>query len=115
MVMLASPVLDMRECMADMGGAQEIQRARFYWSLLCPATWSSATPVLKSDPITYTSGEGRTQIDFVLFRKTFHKHVGNLKVIPGEEIAKQYYLLVCEFRADISPLLKKKVVPRPKT
>ena len=36
------------------GGAQEIQRARDYWNLTCPATWSSATPVLKSNPITWS-------------------------------------------------------------
>ena len=51
--MLANLLLDIRECMVDMGGAQEIQRARNYWSFPCPATWSSATPVLKSNPIAW--------------------------------------------------------------
>ena len=63
-------------------------------------------------PITCTSGEGRTQIDFVLFRKTYPKHVRDVKVIPGEEIAKQCHLLVCDFRADIhqeTPLAKREM------
>ena len=42
----------MRECMADIAEAQGMQAASDYWSSLCPANWSSATPVLKSDPIT---------------------------------------------------------------
>ena len=52
MVLSANPVLDMRERMVDLAGAKEIQRARDYWTPPCPATWSSATPVLKSDSIT---------------------------------------------------------------
>ena len=42
--------------------------------------------------ITSISGKGRIQIDFVLFRKSFHKHVSDVKVIPGEEISKQHHL-----------------------
>ena len=65
--------------------------------------------------ITYTSGEGRTQIDFVLFRKTFHKHVRDVKVLPGEQVAKQHHMLVCDLCADIPPPANKKFVPRLKT
>ena len=45
--------------------------------------------------------KGRTQINNVLFGKTVHQHVKHIKVTPGEEIAKQHHLLVCDFRADI--------------
>ena len=61
--------------------------------------------------ITYTLGKGRTQIDYILFHKTFHKHVMDVKVIPGEEIAKQHHLLVCDFRTDTTPPTKKKFIP----
>ena len=40
--------------MADIAEAQGMQAASDYWSSLCPANWSSATPVLKSDPITWS-------------------------------------------------------------
>ena len=50
--------------------------------------------------ITFTLGEKSTQIDYVLIRKTFYKQVRDVKVISGEEIAKQHHLLVCDFRAD---------------
>ena len=58
--------------------------------------------------ITYTSDEWRTQIDYVLFCKTFRKHVSDVKVIPGKEIAKQHNLLVCDYCADIPLPAKKK-------
>ena len=65
--------------------------------------------------MTYTSGKGRAQIDFVLFHKTFCKHVRDVNVIPGEDIAKQHHLLVCYFRANIRPPAKKKFDPPPQT
>ena len=58
--MLTNPVLDMRECMADMAGAQEILRARDYWSLSCRETWSLATPVLKSEPVTWAQSQSES-------------------------------------------------------
>ena len=65
--------------------------------------------------ITHTSGEGRTWINYVLFRKTFCKHVRYVKIIPGEEITKQHHLLVCDFCAGIPPTAKEKSVPRLRT
>ena len=50
-------------------------------------------------------------IDYVLLRKTFHKHVRDVKGIPGEEIAKHHHLLVCDFRADIPPPLRRNSSP----
>ena len=96
MVILANPALDMMGCMTDMAGAQEIQRVRDYWSLLCPVAWSSATPVLKSDPITFTSGVASTWIDYVPLQKTFCKHVRDVKVVHCE-ITRKHHLSVCNF------------------
>ena len=96
------------------GDKRNEEHKRDYWSSLWPATWSLATSVSKKRPnhlITFTSSDGKTQIDYVLFRKTFRKHVKDVKIIPGEEIAKQHHLLVCDFHADIPSPAKKKFVP----
>ena len=57
--------------------------------------------------MTFSSGEVSTQIDYVLLRKFFRKHVRDVKVISGKEIAKQHCLLVCDFCADIPPPLRR--------
>ena len=49
------------------------------------------------------------QIDFILF---MHKLVTDVKVIPGEEVALQHQLLVCDMRIDVPPKSKCKVTPR---
>ena len=114
MVTLASPVMDMRECMAIMPGAQEIQKGERLlvfaasWNLVISNTCFRKWP----DLITYTSSEGRIQIDLVLFRKTFYKLVRDVTVILGEEI---HHLLFCDFCADIPPPAKKKFIPHLRT
>ena len=40
--------------------------------------------------ITYESGGNKSQIDYVLFPRKLHRFVTNVKVIPGEECAKQH-------------------------
>ena len=45
--------------------------------------------------ITNRSGNTATQIDFMLFQKSLGKLVMDVKVIPGEEVALQHHLLVC--------------------
>ena len=62
--------------------------------------------------ITYKSGNIATQIDFILFRRTMHKLVTDAKVIPGEEVALQHQLLVCDMRIDVPPKSKHKFTPR---
>ena len=63
---------------------------------------------------------------FLILSNDCNVHVGNsvldmrervrdVKVIPGQGIAKQYLLLACEFRADIPPHAKKKSVPHLRT
>ena len=67
----------------------------------------------KSDSylITYKSGNIATQIDFILFCRTMLKLVTDVKVIPGEEIALQHKLLVCDM-FDVPPKSKRKFTPR---
>ena len=64
--------------------------------------------------ITYRSGNTATQIDFVLFRKSLRKLVMDVKDIPGEEVALQHQLLVCDMKIDMPPQIKRKFTPRPK-
>ena len=64
--------------------------------------------------ITYRSGNTATQIDFMLFRKSLRKLVMDVKVIPGEEVALQHQLLVCDMMIDMPPQIKRKFTPRPK-
>ena len=64
--------------------------------------------------ITYRSGNTATQIDFMLFRKSLRKLVMDVKVIPGEEVALQHQLLVCDMMIDMPPQIKRKLTPRPK-
>ena len=62
--------------------------------------------------IKYKSGNIATQIDFILFRRTMRKLVTDVKVIPGEEVALQHQLLVCDMRIDVAPKSKRKFTPR---
>ena len=47
-------------------------------------TWFKKKP---KHLVTYKSGNADTQIDFILYRRSFRKQVSNVKVILGEEIA----------------------------
>ena len=62
--------------------------------------------------ITYKSGNIATQIDFIFFRWTMRKLVTDVKVIPGEEVALQHQLLVCDMRIHVPPKSKCKFTPR---
>ncbi|RUS72507.1 hypothetical protein EGW08_019735 [Elysia chlorotica] len=62
--------------------------------------------------VTYKSGNAATQIDFILYRRNMRKLVTDVKVIPGEEVALQHQLLVCDMRIDIPPKTKRKFAPR---
>ena len=72
-------------------------------------TWFKKKP---KHLVTYQSGNADTQIDFILYRRSFRKQVSNVKVILGEEIALQHRLLVGDFRVSIPPQSKRKFVPR---
>ena len=45
-------------------------------------------------------------MDYVIIRRIFREHVGNVKPMPGEEINKQHQMLVWDFCADIPPPAK---------
>ena len=50
----------------------------------------------------------------MLFRKSLRKFVMDVKVIPGEEVALQHQLLVCDMMIDMPPQIKRKFTPFPK-
>ena len=71
-------------------------------------TWFKKKP---EHLVTYQSGNAATQIDFILYRRSFRKQVSNVKVILGEEIAPQHRLLVGDFRVSVPPQPKHRFVP----
>ena len=66
----------------------------------------------ESHLITYSSGGCKSQIDYILYRKSFRKLVCNVKVIPGEECLLQHHLLVCDFKVSVPKIKKRKFNPR---
>ena len=48
--------------------------------------------------VTYQSGECKTKIDYILYKRSFKKMVSNVKVIVGEECATQHRLVVGDFK-----------------
>ena len=66
----------------------------------------------ESHLVTFSSGGNKTQVDYVLYRRNFRGNVTNVKVIPGEEVVQQHFLLVCDFNVRIPPQKKRKFVPR---
>ena len=70
---------------------------------------------LKSDPFTWSPQPTKVlSLTICCFVTTFRKHVRDVNVIPGKEIAKQHHLLVYDFRADIPLSAEKKSVPQGK-
>ena len=65
-----------------------------------------------SNLIPYKSGNAVTQIDFILFPRAMRKLVTDVKKNPGEELALQHRLLVCDMRFDVPPKPKPKFTPR---
>ena len=60
--------------------------------------------------ITYSSGNNNSQIDYILVKRSFLKHVRNVKVIPNEECVTQHKLLVADIEVNgHSP--KPRIVP----
>ena len=103
------------KCMVawGMAGWNQMLRVREPKSMPWHSTCFLGTCFKKFDShlITYKSGNVAMQIDFILFCRTMHKLVTDVKVIPGEEVALQH-LLVCDMRIDV-PLKSKPVHPSP--
>ena len=74
--------------------------------------WNTYFKKRDSHLITYKSRNIAMQIDFILFRRTMRRLVKDVKVIPGDEVALQHQLLVCDMRVDVPPKSKCKVTPR---
>ena len=60
--------------------------------------------------ITFKLGKVAMQID-ILFHRTMHKIVTDVKVNPGEEVTLQHQLLVSDMRIDVPPKSKCKFIP----
>ena len=65
--------------------------------------------------VTYSSGGNSTQLDYILYRKSFSSAVHNVKVIPNEEVVQQHHLVVCDFAVRTPRVKKHKFVPRIRT
>ncbi|XP_042892897.1 craniofacial development protein 2-like [Penaeus japonicus] len=52
----------------------------------------------ESHKVTYTSGGRHTQIDYILCRRMHLKEGIDCKVIPGESVAKQHYVVIGKMR-----------------
>ena len=88
---------------------ERILEFAFANELVVGNTWFKKKP---EHLVTYQSGNAATQIDFILYRRSFRKQVSNVKVILGEVCASQHRLLVGDFRVSIPPQPKRKFVPR---
>ena len=64
---------------------------------------------------TYNSVENNSQIDYILYPRSFKKSVISVKVIPGEECALQHHLLVCESKITTPKIKKHNFSPRLRT
>ena len=61
--------------------------------------------------VTYQPGDCKTQIDYILYKRSFRKMVSNVKVIVGEECATQHRLVVGNFEVCTHSHPKKRFVP----
>ncbi|XP_067129896.1 uncharacterized protein [Centruroides vittatus] len=63
--------------------------------------------------ITYKSRDHKTQIDYLLTRRTTLKEIKECKVIPGEDLTSQHRLLVMELKIDLNRIkYKDKLIPK---
>ena len=94
----------------DSEGERILEYALAYDLILCNTCFKK----LDSHFITYRSSNTATQIDFVLFKKSLRKLAMDVKVIPGEEVALQHQLLVCDMMINMPSQIKHKFNTRPK-
>ena len=62
--------------------------------------------------VTYQSEDCKTQIDYILYKRSFRKMASNMKVIVGEESATQHRLVVGDFKVCTHAHPKKRFVFR---
>ena len=61
---------------------------------------------------SYQSGGRRTQVDYVLCRRSQLKEVGDCKVFSGECVAKQYRMVIGKMTLTVKPKVKVKNEPK---
>jgi hypothetical protein len=61
--------------------------------------------------LTYCSENHKTQIDYILYRKSFSNVVHDVKVIPIKECVQQHGLVVCDFKIRLPKTRKRKFTP----
>ena len=85
---------------------------------LCSATDLLVTNTFfdknQNNLITYSSGDNNSQIDYILVKRSFLKHVCNVKVIRNEECVTQHKLLVADIKVNGSSPKPRIVPPRRK-
>ena len=64
--------------------------------------------------VTYQSEDCKTQIDYILYKRSFRKMVSKVKVIVGKECATQHRLVVGDFKVCTHAHPKSRFVPRTK-
>lgn len=112
MDMLELNQMDSRECMLEKGSVSGITRERCCWNLQMPWDWLYVnTWFTKTDSqkVTYESGGGRTQVDYVLIRKEDRPLVSKGTVIQSEACIPQHKLVMCEMKL-VERLEKKREV-----
>ena len=79
-------------------GARNVEGERLL-ELPWQTTWLWEIPASErvSHLVTYSSSNHSTQIDYILYRKSFRKAVNDAKVIPTEECVQQHNLLLCDY------------------
>ena len=65
--------------------------------------------------IAYSCDGNSTQIDYIIYPRSFRSAVSNVKVIPKEECVKQHYMVACNFSAHIPHMKKHKFSPHIRT
>ena len=60
---------------------------------------------------TCNSNDHSTQLDYILYHKSFSSTVCNVKAITNEEYIKQHHMVVCNFIAHIPHVKKRKFLP----
>ena len=66
-----------------------------------PASWEHMFQEMWQPSHHIQVGKSAMQMDFILFCRTMHKLVTDVKVIPGKEVALQHQLLVCDMRINM--------------
>ena len=63
----------------------------------------------------FNSGDYSTQLDNILYHKSFSSAASNVKVIANEECVKQHHMVMRDFIAHTLCLKKHKLLPRIRT